>query len=458
MFRDGLSVQIGLKFDSNIGCSKNRELRNFRDFCGKFWKKNKSFQKMLKILKKSKNRLFTLESYIVDNMKLEMAQLQQNAVQNHTATMLEIGTSLLSQTAEQTRKLTDVETQVLNQTSRLEIQLLENSLSTYKLEKQLVQQTHEIIKIQEKNSLLETKMIEMEERHKGELDVLKIEKETLQGLVTRQTYIIHELEKQLSRATTNNSILQKQQLELMETVHNLIKLCSKEGVQFKNVKREEEKPFRDCADLYHAGFNKSGVYTIYINNVSEPKKVYCNMETAGGGWTAIQHREDGNVDFQRGWKDYKLGFGSPSGEFWLGNEFIFAITSQRQYSLRIELTDWEGNHAYSQYDRFHIGNEKQNFRLYLKSHSGTAGKQSSLILHGADFSTKDADNDNCMCKCALMLTGGWWFDACGPSNLNGIFYNAGQNHGKLNGIKWHYFKGPSYSLRSTTMMIRPTDF
>lgn len=40
---------------------------------------------------------------------------------------------------------------VLNQTSRLEIQLLENSLSTYKLEKQLLQQTHEILKIHEKN-------------------------------------------------------------------------------------------------------------------------------------------------------------------------------------------------------------------------------------------------------------------------------------------------------------------
>lgn len=57
--------------------------------------------------------LLQIENYIVENMKSEMAQIQQNAVQNHTATMLEIGTSLLSQTAEQTRKLTDVETQVL---------------------------------------------------------------------------------------------------------------------------------------------------------------------------------------------------------------------------------------------------------------------------------------------------------------------------------------------------------
>lgn len=59
--------------------------------------------------------LLQLENYIVENMKSEMVQLQQNAVQNHTATMLEIGTSLLSQTAEQTRKLTDVETQVCSQ-------------------------------------------------------------------------------------------------------------------------------------------------------------------------------------------------------------------------------------------------------------------------------------------------------------------------------------------------------
>lgn len=45
------------------------------------------------------------------------------------------------------------------------------------------------------------------------------------------------------------------------------------AVLLKSVKREDDKPFRDCADAYQAGFNKSGVYTIYVNNVSEPKKV-----------------------------------------------------------------------------------------------------------------------------------------------------------------------------------------
>lgn len=35
-------------------------------------------------------------------------------------------------------------------------------------------------------------------------------------------------------------------------------------------------------------------------------QVFCNMEVNGGGWTVIQHREDGSLDFQKGWKEYKM--------------------------------------------------------------------------------------------------------------------------------------------------------
>lgn len=40
---------------------------------------------------------------------------------------------------------------------------------------------------------------------------------------------------------------------------------------------DEEKKFRDCADLYQAGFYKSGVYTIHIN-AQETKKVGSQSE------------------------------------------------------------------------------------------------------------------------------------------------------------------------------------
>ncbi|XP_069771507.1 angiopoietin-1-like [Narcine bancroftii] len=414
-------------------------------------------QKLQRLETRSDNNtqwLRKLETYIQDSMKSELAQLQQNAVQNHTSTMLEIGTSLLSQTAEQTRRLTHVETQVLNQTSRLEIQLLENSLFTNKLEKEMLLQTNTLHQLRDKSSFLEQKLLAMEGEHRDAMESLKQERGNLRELVLRQSHLINALETQLGWATTNNTSLQKQQRQLDETLHKLLQLVSPEAGRSVM----EARPFRDCAEAYHAGHNTSGVYTIHLGEMSDPRKVYCNMETAGGGWTVVQHRGDGSVDFHRNWKEYKMGFGNPSSEHWLGNEMLFLQTNQRQYSLRIDMRDWEGNHAYSLYEKIQVASEKQNYRLFLKGFSGTAGRQSSLVLHGASFSTKDLDHDNCICKCAQMLTGGWWFDACGPSNLNGIYYSAGQKLGKLNGIKWHYFKGPSYSLRSVTMMIRPSGF
>jgi len=73
---------------------------------------------------------------------------------------------------------------------------------------------------------------------------------------------------------------------------------------------------------------------------------------AGGGWTVIQRRQDGSVDFNRTWNEYKEGFGDLNGEFWLGNENIHKMTSQGDYSLRIDLEDWNNKHKHAFYQVF----------------------------------------------------------------------------------------------------------
>ncbi|KAM9154580.1 angiopoietin-2 isoform 2-T2 [Pangshura tecta] len=410
------------------------------------------------IMENNTQWLMKLENYIQNNMKKEMVEIQQNAVQNQTAVMIEIGTNLLNQTAEQTRKLTDVEAQVLNQTTRLELQLLEHSLSTNKLERQISDQTNEITKLQEKNGFLEKKVLNMEDKHTLQLQSIKDEKDQLQVLVSRQNSIIEELEKQLVTATVNNSFMQKQQHDLMETVHNLLTMIATPNSKNNFVAKEEQIHFKDCAEAFKSGLTTSGIYTLTVPNTAEEKKTYCDMESNGGGWTVIQRRKDGSVDFHRTWKEYKMGFGDPAGEYWLGNELVSQLTNQKRYILKIHLKDWEGNEAYSLYEHFYLASEELKYRIQLKGLTGTAGKISSISQPGNDFSTKDADNDKCICKCSQMLTGGWWFDACGPSNLNGMYYPLRQNTNKFNGIKWYYWKGSGYSLKATIMMIRPADF
>uniref|UniRef100_A0A8C0U7I6 Angiopoietin-4-like n=1 Tax=Cyanistes caeruleus TaxID=156563 RepID=A0A8C0U7I6_CYACU len=394
-----------------------------------------------------------LESYIQSSVKPEMAELRQTAVQNQTATMLEIGSSLLNRSAEQSRKLTDVEAQVLNQTWRIEMQLQENSLSTSKLEKQLLLQTNEIHKLQNRNNILEVRVLEMETKQQAELAGAHSEKEKLQRLLSRQSGTIEEMEKTLLAASANTSLLQRQQLQLLQSVQSLQK--NQAGLQGHQDFCLFTVP---SAEVRRAGIHASGIYTLHIANLSEPKKAYCDMETDRGGWTIIQLRANGSLSFQRSWREYKQGFGDASGEYWLGNEAVHLLTSRVPYALRVELQDWEGGQVYAHYRKFQLGSERQFYRLSLQDYSGTAGQQSGLALQGTQFSTRDADNDNCLCKCAQMLSGGWWFDACGLSNLNGIYYPARNNIRKLNGIRWHHFQGPSYSLRGTRMMIRPSSF
>ncbi|KAK3083696.1 hypothetical protein FSP39_001573 [Pinctada imbricata] len=93
---------------------------------------------------------------------------------------------------------------------------------------------------------------------------------------------------------------------------------------------------KSCHDVYKSGgLRFQGEYYILVQPEmsSNPFKVVCKSVGNSGGWTVFQRRQDGTVDFYRNWAEYKMGFGHLSGEFWLGNEFIYQLTNQGMYII-----------------------------------------------------------------------------------------------------------------------------
>lgn len=101
----------------------------------------------------------------------------------------------------------------------------------------------------------------------------------------------------------------------------------------------------------------------------------CDMETAGGGWTVIQNRHDGSLDFNRTWQEYREGFGSPLGEHWLGNAALYALTSTGQHQLQIELEDWHQQRRSATYSNFKVASEAQRWN---KLHNHTISDRNEL--------------------------------------------------------------------------------
>ncbi|XP_053185284.1 fibrinogen gamma chain [Scomber japonicus] len=238
----------------------------------------------------------------------------------------------------------------------------------------------------------------------------------------------------------------------------------------------------DCQDVANKGATTSGLYYVKPLKATEQFLVYCEIDSFGRGFTVIQRRRDGSVDFHKDWTQYKEGFGylSPDDttEFWLGNEKIHLLTTGPTIPtvLRIELVDWEGNKRYADYTMFRVGSEMDMYRLtygyYFGGDAGDAfdgfdfGDDPSDKFYtshnGMQFSTFDRDNDKYDGNCAQQDGSGWWMNRCHAAHLNGKYYRGGRytekdagEHGFDNGIIWVTWHNRWYSLKETTMKLIP---
>ena len=180
------------------------------------------------------------------------------------------------------------------------------------------------------------------------------------------------------------------------------------------------------------------------------------MEAGVGGWTVLQKRFDGSVDFARDWETYKNGFGALVGEFWLGNDKIYQVSCFRKYLLRIDLENWSSETVYAEYDSFYIEDEAAKYRLHVGAYSGTAGDGGDgLSFHdGCRFSTHDQDVSGYDCVASSGGRGGWWYEVCDLVNLNQPYKHGGGGDSG-HGMQWHAWAAHRYSIKSSVMKIRP---
>ncbi|XP_031461408.1 tenascin-X-like [Phasianus colchicus] len=207
---------------------------------------------------------------------------------------------------------------------------------------------------------------------------------------------------------------------------------------------------RDCAEEQLNGPGPSREVLIFLGgDQRQPLRVYCDMESDGGGWLVFQRRMDGGTNFWRGWEEYVHGFGNISGEFWLGNAALHTLTASGPTELRVDLRT-PSDSAFARYRDFAVGGPEDSFRLHLGAYSGTAGD--ALSYHaGSPFSTRDHDPRGRPRPCAVAYTGAWWYRNCHYANLNGR-YGVPYDH---QGINWYPWKGFEYSIPFTEMKLRP---
>ena len=213
--------------------------------------------------------------------------------------------------------------------------------------------------------------------------------------------------------------------------------------------------FRDCLEWFEHGFKKDGVYDVNING--KTTKVFCDMTSNEGGWTVFQRRIDGAVNFNRSWEDYKNGFGSVNGEYWLGNKFIHQLSKSVSNTLvRIEGIDFQNNHKFIIFEKFWIEDERNKYKLTtgtFKKGSQNLNPHDWKYGNGMYFTTYDRDNDMTGGNCAVIYSGGWWYKNCFGMSPNNR-YSKTEIITFAQAIVWSAWTGFKKTLKTFKMSLK----
>ncbi|CAN7997162.1 unnamed protein product [Ixodes hexagonus] len=216
---------------------------------------------------------------------------------------------------------------------------------------------------------------------------------------------------------------------------------------------------RNCADLRTGGATCDGVYIIYTQGV-RAVRVFCDMSSDGGGWTVLMRRgkyAQWPLSFEQDWNGYKHGFGDIEKEFWLGNDFIHMLSTEKDMMLRVTLETFEGEKIDLDYEAFVVGSESENYRLRVGDFLGSDPRVGNALRRHSEqlFSTDDRNPARRYNNCAKTHKAGWWFHSCYSVLLTGE-YSQDRNTPTTKGIRWPSWK--TVPLKAVEMKIRPKNF
>lgn len=275
-----------------------------------------------------------------------------------------------------------------------------------------------------------------------------------QGIEKMVTKKLEEVENVIETKISNLSRNVEKISDLIYTTQTEQRLLKQE-MESLNSKADTllNKIITNCADIlniYPHTRGRDGVYNII--DIKKAKAVYCDMTIENGGWTVIQRRVNGSVDFYRNWTEYKNGFGFADHEYWIGNDMLHRLTSTNPQELRVDMERFNGEKAYAVYSNFSVGDEASKYQLQVTGYSGNAGDS----LDGSNnmkFTTLDQDNDRSSRNCATEYRSAGWFNICHRANPNGEYTDSEKTGGVY--ITWYYWKNSYISLKSIQLMIRP---
>jgi len=150
--------------------------------------------------------------------------------------------------------------------------------------------------------------------------------------------------------------------------------------------------------------------------------VACNTPVDSDAVAMVVRKQSENAEdfFNQNFKAYQDGFAA-NGESWIGLDKLHQLTSERSYSLKITMTDYDNKAFVAVYNYFRVG-PGESYVLTVESFNNTLSTlgDSMAVHNGQKFSTKDRDQDGSSSHCANDWSGGFWYDSCHHAHPTGL--------------------------------------